>query len=286
MFLSIPNLPFLPPVTPASITVGIDPAIATLGPLHLGWYGLLTILAAVAGIILAHREARRRGFDSESVWTVTIWAIGGGLIGARALHVIDRWSTYADHPLRIFNYQGGGLAIEGALLGGLIAGVLAARAQRLPVLSLADAVAPGIILAQAIGRVACFFTGDALGAPTGLPWGIVYTNPESMAPELGVAYQPVFAYEGLWDLAVLAALLLLRHRLHRQGALFASYLALYASGKFMVTFLREERIWLWGLQQAHLLALLLLFVAALIWLWQPLTNRPKRPGPLASRPAA
>ncbi len=135
-------------------------------------------------------------------------------------------------------------------------------------LSVADAAAPALILGQAIGRVACFFTGDALGGPTSLPWGIVYTNPVSMAPELGVAYQPVFAYEGLWDIGVLAALLLLRPRLRRPGTVFASYLALYATGKFMVTFLREELIWFWGLQQAHLLALLLLAVAAVIWRWR------------------
>jgi len=269
MELDVPYyLGSLPSLAPASITVAFDPVIGMLGPIHLRWYGLITAVALAAGLYLCLREARRRGFESERVWTVAIWAIGGGFVGSRVFHVIDRWSTYVNDPMRIIDYQRGGLAIEGAILGGLAAGILAAWWQRLSVLSLADAVAPGVILGQAIGRAACFFTGDALGAPTDLPWGIIYTNPASMAPETGVAYQPVFAYEGLWDIGVLVALLLLRTRLRRPGTLFASYLGLYAFGKFMITFLREERIWFWGLQEAQLLALLLLGIAALIWLWR------------------
>lgn len=248
------SLPF------GAITVGLDPVVFRLGHLHLSWYGLAVALAMGTGLWLAHHEVRRRRLPHDAVWNVGIWVAAGGFVGARLLHVVDRWSQYSDDPLGIVAFQRGGLAIEGALVGGLVAGVLAARLNRIPVLPLADAVAPGVILGQAIGRLGCLVTGDALGATTNLPWGVAYTNSGSMARELGVAYQPVFAYEALWDLLVLAALWPLRHRFTRPGALFGTYLMLYALGKFGVTFLREERVWLAGLQQAHLLALLLFAV--------------------------
>ncbi len=243
-----------------SITVGLDPTLFSIGHLHVGWYGLAVAVAIGAGLWVAHHEARRRGLPQDAVWSVGTWVAAGGFSGARLLHVVDSWSQYSGDPFGVFAFQRGGLAIEGALIGGLLAGVLSARLNRIPVLPLADAMAPAVILGQAIGRLGCLVTGDALGGRTSLPWGVAYTNPGSMAKELGVAYQPVFAYEALWDLAVLAILWRLRHKLARPGALFGSYLMLYAVGKFGVTFLREERVWLAGLQQAHLLAILLFVV--------------------------
>lgn len=253
------SLPF------GAITVGLDPVIFRLGHLHVGWYGLAVALAIGAGLWLAHHEVQWRRLPHDAVWSVGVWVAGGGFVGARLLHVVDRWSQYSDDPLGIVAFQRGGLAIEGALVGGLVAGVLAARLNRIPVLPLADAVAPGAILGQAIGRLGCLVTGDALGGPTSLPWGVAYTNSGSMAKELGVPYQPVFAYEALWDVLVLAALWRLRLRFTRPGALFGTYLMLYAVGKFGVTFLRDERVWLAGLQQAHLLALVLFAVGLAVF---------------------
>ena len=208
----------------------------------------------------------RRGLDTAAFWGVATWAVGGGFVGARLLHVIDRWPDYASDPLRALAVQRGGLAIEGAILGGLVGGALAARRYKLPVLSVADAVAPGLVLGQAIGRLGCLVTGDALGGVTTLPWGITYLNPYSMAPATGVAYQPVFAYEALWDVAVFGALWMMRGNARQPGSLFAAYLALYATGKFLITFLRQEQVWVLGLQEAQLVALLLIAGGAALWL--------------------
>ena len=262
------------------ITVGLDPTLFRIGHLHVGWYGLAVAAAIGAGLWVANHEVRRRGLPHDAVWSVGIWVAAGGFAGARLLHVGDRWSEYSGDPLGILAFQRGGLAIEGALIGGLVAGVLAALVNRIPVLPLADAVAPGAILGQAIGRLGCLVTGDALGGPTSLPWGVAYTNSGSMAKELGVAYQPVFAYEALWDLVVLAILWRLRHRLARPGALFGSYLMLYAVGKFGVTFLRDERVWLAGLQQAHLLAIVLFAVGLAVVIYR---GRDSHPGNVADR---
>jgi phosphatidylglycerol:prolipoprotein diacylglycerol transferase len=255
------------PAIPATITIDIDPVIVRLGDLAIGWYGLAVFSAIGAALLIAQHEVRRRDLPLDVFWSIGPWAILGGLVGARALYVIDHWSMYTSEPLRFFAFHEGGLAIGGAVLGGIVATLAVARRQRAPLLSLADAAAPGIILGQAIGRLGCLVTGDALGTETGLPWGIRYLNPGSMAPDRALSYQPVFAYEALWDLAVFGVLWMLRKRINRPGSLFATYLALYAAGKFAITFLREERRWLWSLQEAHFVALSLVIVSAGLWMW-------------------
>lgn len=260
------------------MTIDIDPVIVHLGPIALGWYGAMVAVAITAGVWLALREARRKGLDPAAVESLTLWVVVGGFVGARALHVIDRWEVYSQQPLAVFAVWNGGLAILGAVLGGTTAGALVAWRRGLPVRRLSDAAAPGVILGQAIGRFACLFTGDALGRPT-TGFGITYLHPGAMAPQLGVAYEPVFLYEMAWDLGVLGLLLWLRPRLRVDGQLFALYLALYAAGKFALTLLRTETTWIGGLQEAQLLALVALGVAG-VWAWS--ARRAGRPPTLAS----
>lgn len=250
----------------ASITIDIDPVIVRIGHVGLGWYGLAVTLAIAVSLLTARREAVRHRLDPGTTIRVAGWALAGGVVGARALFVVDHWTTFASEPLRVFAFHEGGLAIQGALLGGLLAGILAARQARLPVLVLADIAAPAVVLGQAIGRIGCLVTGDALGAPTSLPWGLSYVNPASMAPELGIPLQPVFAYEALWDLAVFALLWSVRAWVQSPGRLFAMYLGLYAAGKFGLTFFRQERVWAWGMQEAQFLAVVLLVGAIVFWI--------------------
>lgn len=246
------------------MTIDIDPVIVHLGPLAISWYGLFVALAIAAGLWLAFREAQRKGLPLDQIESLAFWVFAGGIVGARALHVIDRWDLYAAQPHMIVAIWNGGLAIMGAVLGGTLAGVVVAWRRGLPVRRIADAAAPGVILGQAIGRFACLFTGDALGrATTG--FGVSYLDPGAMAPQLGVAYEPVFLYEMAWDLAVLALLWVLRLRARSDGQLFGVYLALYALGKFALTFLRTETVWVAGLQEAQLLAIVGM-VAAAGWL--------------------
>ena len=152
-------------------------------------------------------------------------------------------------------------------MGGALAGGIGAWRLGLPVRRLFDAAAPGVVLGQAVGRLGCLVTGDALGPPTDGTWGIVYRNPGAMAPELGVAYQPTFFYEAVLDLAIFALLWSLRRRNLLDGHLFALYAGLYAAGKFGLTFLRTETVWFWGLQEAQVLALAVVAGAALWGVW-------------------
>lgn len=235
------------------MTVSLDPVLVHLGPLALSWYGLAIAAAIVVSVWLAMRLARPLGIPGEELERIAMWTLVGGVVGARALHVIDRWELYADAPIHVIAIWNGGLAIVGAVLGGTLAGAVAARTHGLPVRALADAVAPAAILGQAIGRLGCLVTGDAVGVPT-TGFGVTYTHPGAMVPQLGVAYEPVFLYEAAWDLALFAVLMALRGRL-AVGQLFAAYLGLYGVGKFLITTLRVEKVWVGGLQEAQLLAL-------------------------------
>ncbi|HET8568629.1 MAG TPA: prolipoprotein diacylglyceryl transferase [Candidatus Limnocylindria bacterium] len=243
------------------MTIDVDPVLFHAGPVAVTWYGVIVGIALVAGVWLATREARRKGLPMEEVEALVLWVVVVGFVGARALHVVDRWEQYAAQPHAILALWNGGLAIVGAVLGGTVAGTIVAWRRGLPVLRLSDAAAPGVILGQAVGRFACLFTGDAVGRPTS-GFGVTYLHPGAMVPERGVAYEPVFLYEMLWDLGVLAVLWWLRPRLRVDGLLFAAYLALYAVGKFALTYLRTETVWVAGLQEAQLLSIVALAVAA------------------------
>ncbi|MCC7106696.1 MAG: prolipoprotein diacylglyceryl transferase [Chloroflexi bacterium] len=259
------------------LVIDLDPMLLHFGPLALSWYGVAVAAAIATGIWLTLREARRTRLPTEPIGDLAVWVVGGGLVGARLLHVVDRWDFYAANPALILAVQNGGLAILGAVLGGSLAGGLAAWREKLPVRALFDAAAPGLVLGQALGRLGCLVTGDALGPATDGTWGVVYLNRGAMAPQLGVAYQPVFLYEALWDLAVFAVVWSLRRRLAGDGQLFAIYLGLYAIGKFALTFLRAETVWFWGLQEAQLMALGAMAVAVA---WLALAGRRALRGPV------
>jgi phosphatidylglycerol:prolipoprotein diacylglycerol transferase len=250
------------------LTINLDPVLVHLGPIALSWYGLAVAAGVAAGLWLTLREARRKGLPTDAVADLAAWVVLGGLVGGRLLHVVDRWDLYAANPMQVLAVQNGGLAILGAILGGTLAGGLVAWRQGLPVRRISDAAAPGVVLGQAIGRLGCLVTGDAVGRATDGTWGVVYTHPGAMAPQPGVAYEPVFAYELAWDLAVFGIVWVLRGRLNGDGHLFGLYLGLYAAGKFALTFLRTETVWLWGLQEAQLLALVAVGIA-LAWALVP-----------------
>ncbi len=185
-----------------------------------------------------------------------------GLLGARLFHVLDHWPhEFAANPIRALYVWEGGLAIWGGVAGGLLAAALLARRRgwRLP--RLLDAVAPGLVLAQAIGRVACIITGDAVGGPTTGPFGLAYTSPQAMVPQLGVYYTPMPVYEIVANLAIFAVVWRLRRRSLPDGALFLVYLALYSLMRFILAFTSAYQIVAFGLTQSQLVALVGLAVA-------------------------
>lgn len=269
------------------IVIDIDPTIVHLGPIMLRWYGLFFGLAIFAGVWLGLREATRKGLDGERVQSLALWSVVGGMVGARLFHVADRWDVYAADPLRAFALWEGGLAVYGGLIGGVFAGLMYALRSGLPVWKMGDAAAPGMILGQAVGRLACIPNGDAYGAPASLPWAFVYTHPMSMVPRelLGVPTHPYAAYELLFNLAVLGLLWRLRGVFKKDGLLFLTYVAVYGTGRFLLTFFRVETVWFWGLQEAQVIAVLAVVVALPLLAWRASTGLPSPGPPLTRRPA-
>ncbi len=239
------------------ITVSIDPIILSIGHFAIRWYSLILVTAIGVGAWVASREARRRGLDPGVMTDALAWVVVAGMIGARLFHVIDHWpDEYAANPLRALYVWEGGLAIWGGVVGGLAALAGFAWRRGLRIGLLADVAAPGLVLGQAIGRVACIITGDAVGKPTNGPFGFAYTQPGAMVPRLGEYYIPTQVYEILMNLGIFAVIWRLRERKLPEGGLFLTYLLLYSAGRSIVTFWSSYRVVALGLNQAQIISIL------------------------------
>lgn len=244
------------------VTITIDPIIFSIGHFMVRWYSVIVLTATAVGIWLAAREAERKGFNKELVYDLALWIVPAGIIGARLFHVIDHWSDeFAANPVRILYIWEGGLAIWGGVAGGVLAAALFAwkRGWRFPIIL--DVAAPGLVLAQAIGRIACVITGDAMGKPTNGPFGFAYTSPHAMVPKLGVYYTPMPVYELIANLGIFAILWQLRKRNLPDGLLFLIYLSLYSVERFFLAFTSSYQILAFGLTQSQVLAIASLVVA-------------------------
>ena len=246
------------------IIVDINPVILHLGHFSVQWYSVAIIAAIITGFYVALREAKRKGISQDEIYSIGTWAVIAGIVGARLLHVIDKLDYYLANPGAILAFQNGGLAILGAILGGSAVLIVYTRRRGLPLGRLADVAAPAIILGQAIGRIGCTINGDAVGAPTDLPWGFVYVNPGAMAPSLGQAYHPTQLYEMIWDLLIFGFLWWARRRVKVDGLLFLMYLSLYSLVKFTISFWRQEAMFLIGLQEAQVVSLATLAFAVVL----------------------
>lgn len=256
------------------IRLGLDPIIFSIGHIQIGWYGVFIALGVGIALWLTAHEAKRRGILPDEIFNGAPWVIGAGLVGARLFHVLDNWQTYAANPAAIFGTSG--LAIYGALIGGLVAVVIYARVRQIALGRLLDATAPAIPLAQAIARIGCFINGDNYGVPTNppLPSSVIWTSPNAMVPDRTVAYQPAQLYEMVWNLIVFGIVWRLRDRVRGDGALFLVYATLYSFGRFFISFVREDNIYFANLRQAQLIALAVMALAVPLAVW--LNQRSKR----------
>ncbi|USR92293.1 prolipoprotein diacylglyceryl transferase [Phormidium yuhuli AB48] len=252
------------------------PVLFELGPLSVRWYGFLIASAVLLGVTLAQVLAPKRGLNPDLIGDFAIWGLLGAIPMARLYYVAFQWQAYADRPAQVFAIWRGGIAIHGAILGGVLAGLLFARRQGISFWQLFDIITPSIILGQAIGRWGNFFNSEAFGRPTDLPWKLYI--PQAMRPPqyLQEAYfHPTFLYESLWNLFVFALLLWLffqgqRGKLRlKPGTLFLSYAIAYSLGRLAIEGLRMDSLMLGPLRVAQLVSLggILLGVVGLIWLY-------------------
>ncbi len=214
-----------------------------LGPLHFRMYGLCIALGVLASVTLARHRWAARGGDPEDITTVALVAVPAGLIGARLYHVITDWpDLYSDGrwwPNAFFVWKGG-LGIPGGVLLGALAAIFMARRMKMDWKLMADAAAPALPIAQAIGRLGNYFNQELYGRPTGLPWGLQVENPPLRYP-VETLFHPTFLYEGLWNLALAGLIVLLGRKLVlKPGRWFAVYILGYGIGRLWVESLRID----------------------------------------------
>lgn len=252
-----------------------------LGPVVLRWYGLLIASAVLIGVFLSQYLASRRQVDPELLGDLAVWLVIGAIPCARIYYVLFQWQNYASRPGDIIAIWKGGIAIHGAIIGGIIASLIFARLNRIPFWQLADLVAPSLILGQAIGRWGNFFNSEAFGGPTDLPWKLFIPPDRRPLEYVNFEYfHPTFLYESLWNLMVFGLLLTLffrglRGKPHlKLGTIFLVYMISYSLGRFWIEGLRTDSLMLGPLRIAQVVSLLAigLGVAGLSWLY--LLRRP------------
>ena len=282
----------------SSISIGINPNLINAGNFILSWHGVMTFIAVAVAVWLVARWGAKEGMIVDSIYSVSVWAIIGGVVGARALHVIDFWDEVYKHDfVSVFLVWSGGIAIYGAILGGFAGGALyiivrnsewflslwrtifpfmgeAHRANLPSIGRLADITAPALLIAQAIGRIGDIINGEHYAKMTDLPWGVIYTHPNSPGIFRPPTH-PAVGYELLFDLVLLAAIWPLRDRLRPNGMFFTLYLATYSIGRFFLSFLREEFNEYFGaLNEAQVVAILVVIVTVPLLVWKAQLVRP------------
>ncbi len=257
---------------PAPAWSGFD-----IGPLRIHAYALCILLGIIAALWMTDRRWKRRGGPEGSIWDIAIWAIPFGIIGGRLYHVFSSPDAYFGPG---FNGTGnlalipqiwlGGLGIWGAVVLGVVGAWIGCRRAGVRISAFVDAAAPGILLAQAIGRWGNYFNQELFGGPTTLPWGL-HVDPQFVpagySPD--TLFQPTFLYECIWNLLGVAALLLLDRKFKlRHGRLFLLYAMIYTAGRVWIEMLRidtAEQITLFGITtRLNVWTSVFVFLAALV----------------------
>jgi prolipoprotein diacylglyceryl transferase len=209
-------------------------------PIHL--YGLMLLLAIVACIWLTWVRWKRLGGDPDLVLRVAVWGVAAGIVGARAYHDITSWNEVPDHWWGPFAVWQGGLGVWGGILLGSLVGAWIVHRSGASVFLFMDAVAPGLLLAQGIGRWGNYFNQELYGKPTSLPWGLKIDFEHRVPQYLGNAtFHPTFLYEFIYDTIGVGLLLFIGWRFRiRPPGLFALYVSYYCFGRFFEELLRVD----------------------------------------------
>ena len=259
------------------------PVLFEIGGVTITSFGLMMFLSFIGGALVLSRQLERRGIHGEIAWDALIWIAVGGIVGAKLYYNLLHFEELAADPLGELTNRAG-LVWYGGLIGGVLAYYWYVRRHNLPIARMFDATAPALALAYAIGRVGCFLVGDDYGLPTDKPWGVAFPNgappstagylrtvgadiPATVPDSAVLAVHPTQLYEVALALVMFGILLRMSKQTVQPGQLFAAFLGMYGIERFFIEFVRAkaDRIVL-GLSTSQLLSLLLLVVAAVLWL--------------------
>jgi prolipoprotein diacylglyceryl transferase len=266
--------------------------VVNIGPVGIHMYGLTLLVAIAACIWLTGVRWVRRGGDWDLVFRVAVWGVAFGIVGARLYHDItsyDQDPTIQAHWWGWFAVWKGGLGVWGGILFGVLAGAWVVRRSGNSVLLFMDVVAPGLLLAQGIGRWGNWWNQELYGKPTTLPWALTIDDQHRPPGDkyFGINhYHPTFLYEFLWDLAMVGVLLWVGRRYRiRPPALFSLYVALYCFGRFFEELLRiDPAHHFLGLRLNAWVSAVLFFAASGFFVWWQFLREPDADEPVRAKP--
>ncbi|MFM1906314.1 MAG: hypothetical protein RIT32_1110 [Actinomycetota bacterium] len=241
-----------------------------LGPFPLRAYALAIIIGIVVAVLWGDRRWQKIGGKAGEISDVAVWAVPFGIVGGRIYHVVTDAQLYfgtGANPIDAFKIWQGGLGIWGAIGFGALGAWIAAKRMGIHLAPLADAVAPGILMAQAIGRVGNYFNQELFGSPTNLPWGLEIDLAKRPAGYEGFeTFHPTFLYESIWAIIVVAILLFVERRYKlNNGRVFLLYVALYSFGRLFIEQLRIDPVNEAGGFRLNTYTALIILVIAAIW---------------------
>ncbi len=237
----------------------------------LPWYSVLVVSGICAAILWAMHEEKRMGLPKDTVVDLALWLIPCGVIGARLYYVVFAWDTFAAHPWSIFAIWNGGLAIYGGIIGGALAALVFSRKRHIALLRLLDMIAPGVLLAQAIGRWGNFFNMEAYGLEV-TKQALQFFPFAVLIPENGtyVWHMATFFYESMWNLMGFIALALVRKKMRSSGDILFWYLLIYGGGRLIVEGLRLDSLMTTGgsARVSQLLSVCLCLLVCELYAWR------------------
>ncbi|MDO5725383.1 MAG: prolipoprotein diacylglyceryl transferase [Tissierellia bacterium] len=245
----------------------MNPVAFKIFGIEIMWYGILIAIGAMIAVFLGGKQAKNiENFSEDDFYTFAIYAIIVGILGARLYYVIfHNPEFYLSNPKEILNIRGGGLAIHGGIIGGIIVCYIYSRVKKVKFFDIFDIVSPGLVLAQGIGRWGNFINQEAHGGPTDLPWGIIVD---------GVKVHPTFLYESIGDI-IIFLIIYFYVRKHKKfsGQMAATYLILYSLIRFFVEGLRTDSLMLGSFRVAQIVSVIGIITGCLIMIYGNKKNK-------------
>lgn len=265
----------------------------SIGGFSIAYYGIIIAFGMVAGFLMASWQAGRLKQDKEMVLDLALWEIIFAVISARLYYVLFSWDYYSQNPIEIFNIRGGGMAIYGGVIGGVVTTFVFARVKKLSFYELLDIACTGLLVGQIFGRWGNFFNREAFGGYTDNLFAMQLKRSDVRAGDItnellsnlvtldGTEYiqvHPTFLYESLWNIAVLLVILWYTKKRKFQGELFLMYLCGYGLGRFWIEGLRVDQLKLFGTQLAvsQLLSVVLVVGSLSVLLFRWVKRRQKK----------
>lgn len=243
------------------MSLDINPVAFTIFGLEVRWYGILIALGVLLAVFFAEKLAKRTGYKYglyESIATdLSIVVMICGVIGARLYYVIFQWDYYRENLKEIMAIRNGGLAIYGGIIFGAIAVYFFARRKNIRFVVLADIIAPGLALAQSIGRWGNFVNGEAHGGPTNLPWAIIVD---------GVKVHPTFLYESILNFFLFLFLYFYKSKRQKfHGELISIYLIVYGIGRFFIEAMRTDSLYIGSFRVSQIVSVIILVIGITLY---------------------